>query len=285
MAVVAVACVLLGMVLMVGFSSCSHASSDFIGDNPDTRYYGISGGGESEPEAPAPAPIPAAAPAPVPPPPPPPKRYKPLIHIYWRNSSDQTYASHLLYGPGDSFISTTGSLVTYSITLTQGQTNTTSYFNVIIWAEDEDLAAGDPGKYTDVTSQCTLTCQWTLTPSATYTPAAPLANGDTDYAVMTGPDNEKRCDYRITLPPAVPKGSDIIHTYDDVNHWHDKLVDVYPYTFNLAVDVELVSSTVLFNESLPKQLSWSLPVTYQFRYNQGVEPYPNSGSGGSGGNP
>ena len=45
MAVVAVACILLGMVLMVGFSSCSHSSDDFIGDNPDTRYFGISGDG------------------------------------------------------------------------------------------------------------------------------------------------------------------------------------------------------------------------------------------------
>lgn len=168
--------------------------------------------------------------------------------------------------------------------MTQGQTSTESYFNVIIWAEDEDLPDGDPDKYTNVTSQCNLSCQWTLTPNASYTPVAPLANGDADYAVMTGPDNEKRCDYRITLPPAVPKGSDTIHTYDDVNHWYDKLVDIYSYTFGLAADVELVSSTVLFNEPLPKQLSWSSSVTYQFRYNPGVEPYGSGGSG-SGGNP
>ena len=286
MAAVAVAFVLLGMVLLVGLSSCSHSSDDFIGDDPDTRYYGISGGGENKPApAPAaPAPVPVSpATAPVTPPAPPPKRYKPLIHIYWVNSSDQTYESSLRYGPGEYYTKSNGSLGTYPITLRQGQTTESSYFNVIIWAEDEDLPAGDPDKYTNVTSQCTLSCQWTLTPNASYTPASPLANGDADYVVMTGPDNEKRCDFRITLPPALPKGAETIHTWDDVNGWHDETVDCYPYAFGLAVDVELQSSTVLFNEPLPKQVSWSSRVTYLFRYVPGVEPYPNSGGSGSGG--
>ena len=287
MAAVAVVFVLLGMVLMVGLSSCSHSSDDFIGDDPDTRYYGISGGGGSKPApapaAPAPVPVSPAA-APVTPPAPPPKRYKPLIHIYWVSSSDQTYESSLRYGPGEYYTKSDGSTGTYPVTLRQGQTTESSYFNVIIWAEDEDLPAGDPDKYTNVTSRCTLSCRWTLTPDASYTPEAPLANGDADYAVMTGPDNEKRCDFRITLPPTLPKVTDVIHnTWDDVNGWHDETVDCYPYTFHLAADVELQSSTVLFNEPLPKQLLWSSSVTYLFRYVPGVEPYPNSGGSGSGG--
>ena len=140
---------------------------------------------------------------------------------------------------------------------------------------------GDPDKYTNVTSQCNLSCQWTLTPNASYTPVAPLANGDADYAVMTGPDDTHTCSYTVTRPvalgytdlsqPQYTLNPDRIYIPDPNSTGFIEVtanVHQYAYALHLAVDVTLDSSTVLFDTSLPVNEHWECTPIEVFNINK-----------------